>query len=99
MKTSIRLNKALRTAALCFAAANMVSCSSFEHPLTRHDIDGDGVISHSEYQQNHMQYNMASRQRFDEYGRARQIYAHVDNIGDILGGANRIVHTLKYFGR
>lgn len=99
MKTSTRLNTLLRTAALCAAAFSLVSCSSFEHPLTRHDIDGDGVISHSEYQQNHMQYNMASRQRCDEYARARQIYAHVDNVGDILGGANRIVRTLQYFGR
>jgi hypothetical protein len=99
MKTSIHLNTALRTVALCAATLSMVSCSSFEHPLTRHDIDGDGFISHSEYQQNHMQYDMADRQRCDEYARARQINSHVDNVGDILSGADRIVRNFQNFGR
>lgn len=99
MKTSSSLNKVFRCAILSAASFAMISCSSFEHPLTRHDIDGDGLISHSEYQQNHMQYNMAGRQRHDEYARARQIYAHVNNTADIIGGANRVFQNLKYFGR
>ncbi|MCX6878950.1 MAG: hypothetical protein NTW21_34840 [Verrucomicrobia bacterium] len=60
-----------RLALLAIAACGLVSCATVEHPLTRHDMDGDGAISHSEYQQQHLQYNLASRQRADEYSRAR----------------------------
>lgn len=80
-------------------AAMMASCSSFEHPVTRHDMDGDGLISHGEYQQNHMQYNMANRQRWDEMDRARQVTRHISNAGDMISGVNRGLSLLNNFGR
>jgi hypothetical protein len=80
-------------------AAMMASCSSFEHPVTRHDMDGDGLISHGEYQQNHMQYNMANRQRWDEIDRARQVTRHIGNFGDMVSGVNRSLSLLNSFGR
>lgn len=82
---------------LAVLAAGLVSCATVEHPLTRHDIDGDGVISHAEYQQNNMQYNIASRQRADEYSRARLATAHMDNIGDFIGEARQATYLLRNF--
>lgn len=90
---------ALRALLPSCAAAFLTSCATFDHPLARHDMDGDGALSHSEYQQNSMQYNMARRQRVDEYDRARQIYRHVANANDILGGTGSIMRNLRYFGQ
>ena len=83
---------------LSILACGFVSCATVEHPLTRHDMDGDGAISHSEYQQNHMQYNMARAQRSDEYSRARLATAHMDNIGDFVGEASQATYMLRNFG-
>lgn len=97
MKTIATINT-LRITLLAAAAASISSCASFEHPLARHDMDGDRAISHAEYQQNHMQYNLASRQRADEYSRARLMTAHVSNAGDLVGQADRVVNLLGNFG-
>jgi len=86
-----------RLALLAIPACALASCASVEHPLTRHDMDGDGAISHAEYQQNHMQYNMAARQRADEYNRARLVTAHADNAADLLNQAHRIGNLLNAF--
>lgn len=96
MKTKI--TKTVKIALLAAAAFGFNSCASFEHPLARHDMDGDRAISHAEYQQNHMQYNLASRQRADEYSRARLMTAHVSNAGDMIGQADRVVDLLGSFG-
>lgn len=93
-KTTRTLRFALLTAAVC----GFSSCASFEHPLARHDMDGDRAISHAEYQQNHMQYNLASRQRADEYSRARLMTAHVSNAGDLVYQADRVVNLLGNLG-
>lgn len=95
MKTNATTTRFLILAA---AACGFSSCASFEHPLARHDMDGDRAISHAEYQQNHMQYNLASRQRADEYSRARLITEHVSNVGDMIGQADRVVNLLGNFG-
>jgi hypothetical protein len=86
-----------RFALLAIPACALASCASVQHPLTRHDMDGDGAISDSEYRQNHMQYNMASRQRADEYSRARLVTAHAENAGDFLGQAHRVANLLGGF--
>ena len=96
MKTTI--NTIVTRLSLVIVAGGFVSCATVEHQLARHDMDGDGAISHSEYQQNHMQYNMASRQRADEYSRARLATAHVANVGDFVGQADRVVGLLGNFG-
>ncbi|MCX6879252.1 MAG: hypothetical protein NTW21_36430 [Verrucomicrobia bacterium] len=83
---------------LAIPACGLVSCASFEHPLTRHDMDGDGAISHSEYQQHNMQYNLASRQRADEYSRARLLTEHAANANGFVYQANRLVNQARYFG-
>lgn len=79
-------------------ACGLVNCASVEHPLTRHDMNGDGVISPSEYQQQDTQYNLASRQRDDEYSRARLLTAHMENAGNFLDQTNRVVNILGNFG-
>ena len=99
MKTNASRTLFLRLALLSCAASCLASCSTFESPLTRHDMDGDRMISHSEYQQNNMQYNLAGRQRADEYDRARQISRHIANANDILGGINGGIGLLRNFGR
>jgi hypothetical protein len=86
-----------RSLLIVITAFGFASCATVDHPLTRHDMDGDGVISHSEYQQNHMQYNMASRQRADEYSRARLATAHMDNVGDFIGEARDATYLLRNF--
>lgn len=83
--------------ALVILTGSLVSCATVEHPLARHDMDGDGAISDSEYRQNHMQYNMAGRQRVDEYNRARLATAHMDNIGDFIGEASQATYMLRNF--
>lgn len=95
MKTTI--NTIVYRLPLAILAGGFVSCATVEHPLARHDMDGDGAISHSEYQQNHMQYNMARRQRIDEYNRARLATAHMDNIGDFIGEARQATNMLRNF--
>ena len=94
MKTTTTVSRL----ALSILAGGFVSCATVEHPLTRHDMDGDGAISHSEYQQNHMQYDMARTQRADEYSRARLATAHMDNIGDFIGEASQATNMLRNFG-
>lgn len=81
-----------------FAALGFASCAFDNNPLARHDMDGDGAISHSEYQQNHMQYNMASRQRADQYNRARLATNHMGNAGDFIGDSNRVMKALEDSG-
>lgn len=98
MKTKTTNNLIVRSTLLAAIAAAMSSCASFEHPLARHDMDGDGAISDSEYRQNHMQYNMAGRQRHDEYSRARLMTAHASNAGDFIGQADRITRMIGNFG-
>lgn len=98
MKTKRTNSLILRSSMLAIIACAISSCASFEHPLARHDMDGDGAISDPEYRQNHMQYNMASRQRDDEYSRARLMTAHASNAGDFIGQADRITHLLGNFG-
>jgi hypothetical protein len=96
------MNSPLRLALRCCCLLSgfaVAACSSFEHPLTRHDQDGDGFISHSEYQQNHMQYNLARTQRVDEYDRARQVTRHIFNVGDMIYGADRGLRLIRGFGR
>ena len=44
-----------------------------------------------------MQYNMASRQRADEYSRARLVTAHMDNVGDFIGEASQATYMLRNF--
>lgn len=95
MKTNITIT--VSRPALAILAGSLVSCATVEHPLTRHDMDGDGAISHSEYQQNHMQYNMARTQRADEYSRARLATAHMDNVGDFISEARDATHLLRNF--
>ena len=98
----MNLHRILRPSvrSLCILSSiGLVSCASFEHPLTRHDLDGDGALSHSEYQQNNMQYNIAGRQREDEYGRARLLTDHIFNAGDMIAGVNRGFGLLRNFGR
>ena len=97
MKTKLNMTSITRSTLLAAAACGFVSCASVEHPLTRHDMDGDGAISHAEYQQNHMQYDMASRQRSDEYSRARLATAHMDNVGDFIGEASQATYMLRNF--
>jgi hypothetical protein len=82
---------------LVILAGGLVSCATIEHPLTRHDMDGSGTISHGEYQQNHMQYNLASRQRADEYNRARLATAHVGNANDFISQARQATYQLRNF--
>lgn len=65
-----------------FVAFGFASCAFDENPLARHDLDGDGVISHSEYLQNHIQYNNASRQRVDDYNRILPATSHLGVVGD-----------------
>jgi hypothetical protein len=55
------------------------------------------AISNSEHQQNHLQDNMASRQRADEYNRARLATAHIDNANDFISEARRATYQLRYF--
>lgn len=81
------------------AAALLSNCASFAHPLANHDLDGDGQISDAEYRQSNVRYNMASRQRVDEYSRARLMTAHAHNAADFMQGANRTVNLLQNFGR
>lgn len=97
MKTKLNMTVIIRSSMLAAAACGFVSCASFEHPLARHDMDGDGAISHSEYQQNHMQYNMASRQRADEYSRARLMTAHAGNANDFISEARQAAYQLRNF--
>lgn len=92
MKTTI-----ITRLSLAILAGGFVSCATVEHPLTRHDMDGDGAISHSEYQQNHMQYTMAGRQRADEYNRARLATAHLDNANDFISEARQATYQLSNF--
>lgn len=89
----------LHTAILAAAACGFSSCASFEHPLARHDMDGDRVISKAEFQQQHMQYNLAGVQRADEYSRARLVTAHVENATDLIGHASHAKYLLANFGQ
>lgn len=95
MKTTITTT--VSRLSLAILAGGFVSCATVEHPLARHDMDGDGAISHSEYQQNHMQYTMASRQRTDEYNRARLATAHLGNANDFIGQARYATYQLRNF--
>jgi len=99
MKTKLNITVIIRSTLLAGVACGFVSCATVEHPLTRHDMDGDGAISDSEYRQNHMQYNMADRQRADEYSRARLATAHMDNVGDFIGEASQATYLLRSFGQ
>ena len=96
MKTTITTTIVSRLL-LSILASGFVSCATVEHPLTRHDMDGSGTITHGEYQQNHMQYNLARRQRNDEYNRARLATAHMDNVGDFIGEARQATYLLRNF--
>ena len=95
MKTTI--NTIVTRLSIAILASAFVSCATVDHPLTRHDMDGSGTISHSEYQQNHMQYNLASRQRADEYSRARLATAHLGNANDFISQARYATYQLKNF--
>lgn len=88
-----------RIALILAAAGAFSSCAAVDHPLARHDMDGDGYISDSEFRQNRMQYNLAANQRQDEYSRARLATAHMENAGDFVGQADRLVSLVGNFGR
>ena len=98
MNTTAIIAKIRLLTLLAIPVCGLVSCASFEHPLARHDMDWDGAISYPEYQQSNMQYDMAYRQRADEYGRARLVTEHVANANEIVYQADRMVNQLRYFG-
>lgn len=95
--TSIR--KTATTLLLAGAAATLSNCASTNHALTNHDMDGDGAISHSEYQQGNARYNMAMRERVDENARVRLAVNHMDSFGDFIGEASQATNMLRNFGR
>jgi len=101
MKTNTIISNIHRTTALTLiagAAMALSNCASTNHALTNHDMDGDGVISHAEYQQGHARYNMSMRERVDENARVRLAVNHMDSIGDFIGEASQATNMLKNFG-
>jgi hypothetical protein len=99
MKTKPNPPTLVRTALLALAASGLCSCATFDHPLARHDLDRSGTLSHAEYQQANMGYNVAHRQRVDEYQRASLVTGHLNNANNFLGQAHRSIGLLQGFGR
>jgi hypothetical protein len=97
MKTNI--TNTVSRLALLAVAGGFSSCASVQHPLARHDMDGDGAISDSEYRQNGMQYSLAGVQRQDEYQRGRLATAHMSNAADFIGQLDRGLTSLGNLGR
>ena len=93
------LRNATTTALIAGAAMTLSNCASTNHALTRHDMDGDGAISHAEYQQGHARYNMAMRERVDENARVRLAVNHVFSARDAIYGASQATNLLRNFGR
>jgi hypothetical protein len=92
------VRKVTTTALIAGAAMTLSNCASTNHALTRHDMDGDGAISHAEYQQGHARYNMSMRERVDEHARVRLAVNHMDSIGDFIGEASQATYLLRNFG-
>lgn len=99
MKTKLILRRAALTASLAFVTGALSNCAATNHPLARHDLDGNGVISDAEYRQSNAQYNLASRERVDEALRARSVTRHVWNARDLLAGASDAARIIDNFGR
>lgn len=97
MKTKLYTTLIIHSALLAIVACGISSCASFEHPLARHDMDGDRVISDPEYRQNRMQYSLGSIQRHDEISRARHVTDHMANVGDFISEARDATYLIRNF--
>lgn len=98
MKAKLMIRRAALSASVALVAGVLSNCAATNHPLARHDLDGDGAISDAEYRQSNAQYNMASRERVDEALRARSVTRHVWNARDLLAGASDAARILDNFG-
>lgn len=102
MKTNTIIHNIRKTATLALIAGvamTLSNCASTNHALTNHDMDGDGAISHAEYQQGHARYNMSMRERVDENARVRLAVGHVYSVRDAINGASQATNLLKNFGQ
>lgn len=101
MKTNTIIHTIRKTttfALIAGVALTLSNCASTNHALTNHDMDGDGAISHAEYQQGHARYNMSMRERVDENARVRLVVNHMDSVGDFIGEASQATNLLRNFG-
>lgn len=99
MKTQSIKRLVTRILLPALAASTLSNCASFNHPLARHDMDGDGAISDSEYRQANIQYDLANHERADELSRTTLLTAQANNAGNFLAGANQAIYQLKNFGQ